>query len=73
MIRHAQRHITKGNTVETQQRMLDQEIMIDSFDGRNINRPADDFARITQFDKSRAFGFGVDSYDLGRIAEENKN
>ena len=54
--------------------MLDEEIMVESFDGREHNKPAEDFARITHFDKSQAFGFGMkNDYDLGRIAEENKN
>ena len=64
MVKHAQRHITKGNSVETQQKMLDEEIMLRSFDeGDNKQK---DYMRITHFDKSNAFGFGKkEDYNLG--------
>jgi hypothetical protein len=55
--------------------MLDEETMHQSFDDRNNNKPGGDFARMTYFDKSAAFGFGggKDNYKLGRMAEENKH
>lgn len=50
--------------------MLDEEIMVQSFDNRD-NKP--DYMRITHFDKSNAFGFGKkEDYNLGKQAEDNK-
>ena len=51
--------------------MLDEEIMIRSFDeGDNKQK---DYMRVTHFDKSNAFGFGKkEDYNLGKLADENK-
>jgi hypothetical protein len=50
--------------------MLDEEIMTHSFDERSKPAGPSDFARITYFGKSNAFGFGSkEDYQLGRMAE----